>query len=55
MAVDADDDAVLADRIQVQQAVTNLVRNGVDALSDRPHGLISVVGRSLAVSGTVPS
>ena len=46
-----DDDSVLADRIQVQQAVTNLVRNGVDALSDRPHGLISVVGRSLGDAG----
>lgn len=46
-----DDDTVLADRIQVQQAVTNLVRNGVDAVSDQPNGLISVVGRSLGDEG----
>ena len=45
------DDAVLADRIQVQQAVTNLVRNGVDAVSDRRDGIISLVGRSLGSEG----
>ena len=45
------DDAVLADRIQVQQAVTNLVRNGVDAVSDRRDGIISLVGRSLGPEG----
>lgn len=45
------DDAVLADRIQVQQAVTNLVRNGVDAVSDRRGGIISLVGRSLGADG----
>lgn len=45
------DDAVLADRIQVQQAVTNLVRNGVDAVTQQPDGIISLVGRSLGSEG----
>jgi two-component system sensor kinase FixL len=47
---DADDD-VVADRIQIQQAVTNLVRNGVDAVSEQRNGIISLVGRSLGAEG----
>lgn len=46
-----DDDIVLADRIQVQQAVTNLVRNGVDAVNGRPDGMIILTGRSLGADG----
>jgi Signal transduction histidine kinase regulating C4-dicarboxylate transport system len=45
------EDTVMADRIQVQQAVANLVRNAVDAVTARPGGLVSVVGRSLGPEG----
>ncbi|WP_395946039.1 sensor histidine kinase [Brevundimonas sp.] len=41
------EDRVLADRIQIQQAVANLVRNAVDAVTGHPDGLVSVTGRSL--------
>lgn len=36
---------VLADRIQIQQAVTNLVRNGVDAVTGRDEARVLVTGR----------
>ncbi len=39
------DDEVLADRIQVQQAVTNLVRNAVEAVAGRAAPLVAVIGR----------
>jgi len=42
---------VLADRIQVQQAVTNLVRNGVDAVAGRPDGCVIVTGRCIDDDG----
>jgi two-component system, LuxR family, sensor kinase FixL len=44
-------DLVLADRIQFQQAIANLVRNAVDAVCDRAEGIVSVTGRSLANQG----
>jgi len=49
--MDEGDDRVLADRIQLQQAVANLVRNAVDAAAGRASGLVSVKGRSLAAEG----
>lgn len=44
--LDADDDRVMADRIQFQQTVTNLVRNAVDAVAERRGGVVAVVGRA---------
>ena len=44
--LETDDDRVMADRIQFQQAVTNLVRNAVDAVVGRPHAAVVIVGRS---------
>ena len=38
-------DEVLADRIQIQQAVTNLVRNAVEAVAGRPSPMVAVIGR----------
>lgn len=49
--MDEGDDRVLADRIQLQQAVANLVRNAVDAAAGRASGQVSVTGRSLAAEG----
>lgn len=40
------DDEVLVDRIQVQQAVSNLVRNAIDAASSQNRGQVRVTGRS---------
>jgi two-component system sensor kinase FixL len=45
------DDHVLADRIQLQQALANLVRNAVDAVVDRPDGRVVVTGRSVGPEG----
>lgn len=44
--LDTADDHVMADRIQFQQAVTNLVRNAVDAVAGRPRAVVIVVGRA---------
>lgn len=44
-------DRVLADRIQFQQAIANLVRNAVDAVCGHGEGLVSVMGRNLAGQG----
>lgn len=44
-------DHVLADRIQFQQAINNLVRNAVDAVADRDLGLVRITGRSLGNQG----
>lgn len=49
--MDEHDDHVLADRIQIQQAVANLVRNGVDAVMGRDDAQVSVTGRLLAGAG----
>ncbi|MFN6982843.1 MAG: two-component system sensor histidine kinase NtrB [Brevundimonas sp.] len=45
------DDHVLADRIQFQQAINNLVRNAVDAAAGRELGLVRITGRSLGNQG----
>lgn len=41
------DDSVMADRIQLQQALVNLVRNAVEAVADRPRRDVRVVGRPI--------
>lgn len=41
------DDAVRADRIQVQQALINLVRNAVEAVSGQPERRVRLAGRRL--------
>ncbi|WEK40496.1 MAG: ATP-binding protein [Candidatus Brevundimonas colombiensis] len=48
---DDEDDQVLADRIQFQQALTNLIRNAVDAVIDRDDGQVTVIGRTLGPDG----
>ncbi len=45
------EDDVLADRIQIQQAVANLVRNAVDAVTGRADGLVVITGRHVASQG----
>jgi two-component system sensor kinase FixL len=49
--VEEDDDQVLADRIQIQQALANLVRNAVDAVIGREGARVTVTGRSLGTDG----
>ncbi|GAW41481.1 Sensor protein FixL [Brevundimonas sp. SH203] len=49
--IDDADDRVLADRIQFQQALTNLIRNAVDAVAGRDDGRVVVTGRSLGTEG----
>lgn len=49
--VEETDDHVLADRIQLQQALTNLVRNAVDAVIGREGGRVMVTGRSMGSQG----
>ena len=44
-------DHVLADRVQFQQAITNLIRNAVDAVGGRDNGLVRLIGRSRADGG----
>ena len=46
--VEQSGDRVLADRIQFQQAIANLVRNAVDAVCGRSRGVVKVTGRNLA-------
>jgi two-component system sensor kinase FixL len=48
---DGEDDHVLADRIQLQQALTNLVRNAVDAVIGLADSRVSILGRSLGAEG----
>ena len=45
--IDGEDDHVMADRIQIQQAVSNLVRNAVDAVNGRAEPLVLIVGRRM--------
>lgn len=49
--VGEDDDQVLADRIQIQQALANLVRNAVDAVIGREGARVTVTGRTLGADG----
>lgn len=41
----SDEDGVMADRIQLQQAIVNLVRNAVEAVADCPRREVRVIGR----------
>lgn len=48
---DTEDDHVMADRIQLQQALANLVKNAVDAAMGRKDGRVLITGRSLGPEG----
>lgn len=49
--VEDEDDHVMADRIQLQQALANLVRNAVDAVVGRADSRVSITGRSFGAEG----
>jgi two-component system sensor kinase FixL len=44
--VDDPQDHVMADRVQFQQAIVNLVRNAAEAVRDRSDGRVLVIGRA---------
>jgi len=44
----AEDDRVLAERIQFQQAMVNLTRNAVEAVGDRPSPEVLIIGRAIS-------
>lgn len=46
--IDDEQDRVQADRIQLQQAILNLVRNAAEAVRDRPDGRVVVLGRAVS-------
>jgi len=48
MDLHAEADTVRAERIQFQQAIVNLVRNAVEAVSDAPEADVVIVGRVLS-------
>ena len=48
---DTEHDHVMADRIQLQQALANLVKNAVDAAMGREDGRVLITGRSLGPEG----
>ena len=43
--IDADLELVLADKVQIQQVILNLVRNAIEAMADSPRRELSVVTR----------
>lgn len=49
--IDEDDDLVRAERIQLQQALINLVRNAAEAVADRAQPIVLVRGRALDGGG----
>jgi two-component system sensor kinase FixL len=46
--MDADVDLVLADRVQIQQVVLNLIRNAIDAMGDAPTRRLTIAVRRIA-------
>ncbi|MBO9706793.1 MAG: PAS domain S-box protein [Caulobacter sp.] len=44
-------DAVFADRVQIQQVLVNLIRNGVDAMEDSPRRELTISSRRLDDGG----
>lgn len=48
--IDAGSDTVMADRIQLQQAVVNLVRNAVEAVGDQPRREVAIRGRVVSAT-----
>ena len=50
ITIDEANDRVLAERIQFQQAVINLVRNATEAMAGRSDGRIRVVGRPRSIN-----
>ena len=60
-AMDPDVDLVLADRVQIQQVVLNLIRNAIDAMEDSPVRRLTIAVKragpdlaEIAVSDTGP-
>ena len=52
-AFDPDAPLVLADRIQVQQVLLNLIRNAIEAMQDAPHRELTVSTHALPSEGLV--
>ncbi|MGY2049400.1 PAS domain-containing sensor histidine kinase [Methylobacterium sp. JK268] len=52
-AFDPDAPLVLADRIQVQQVLLNLIRNAIEAMQDAPRRALRVTTRALPAEGLV--
>lgn len=48
--IDAASDTVMADRIQLQQAIVNLVRNAVEAVGDQPRQEVAIRGRVVSAT-----
>ena len=48
--IDGDNDLVMADRIQFQQAVINLARNAVEAVNGRDRREVRIVGRPVSAT-----
>ncbi|WP_395652138.1 ATP-binding protein [Brevundimonas sp.] len=44
-------DWVLADRIQFQQAIVNLVRNAIEAVADHPRREVAILGQAVSTTG----
>jgi two-component system sensor kinase FixL len=51
--LDPDAPLVLADRIQVQQVLLNLMRNAIEAMHERPRRDLVIATRALAAEGLV--
>ena len=43
-------DWVLADRIQFQQAIVNLVRNAIEAVAERPRREVAILGQAISTT-----
>ena len=52
-ALDPDAPLVLADRIQVQQVLLNLIRNAIEAMQDAPRRELVIASRALPAEGLV--
>ena len=50
IAVEDQADWVLADRIQFQQAIVNLVRNAIEAVAERPRREVAILGQAISTT-----